>query len=221
MDTTDNLVKKVLSTSQASLIVERVSEELKKEQERRKAFYEWIDEDMKAEFIDGEIVVHSPVMKEHNDATKRMLALLDTYVKLKNIGYVGVEKVMVRFSRNDYEPDLCYFKTAKSKNFKKGQHLFPVPDMAIEVRSNSTAKNDAVTKYKDYEQHGVEEYWMVDPDKETIEQYLLVDGQYQLNLKTSEGNITSQAVIGFIIPIKAIFDDSIQINTLRKILLTK
>lgn len=220
MNSTDNLVKKILATSQASLIVDRVSEELKKEQERREAFYEWVDEDMKAEFIDGEIVVHSPVMKEHNDATKGLLTLLDTYVCKHDIGYVGVEKVMVRFSRNDYEPDICYFNKNKSSNFKKGQSLFPVPDMAIEVRSKSTIKNDTVTKYNDYEQHKVLEYWMIDPEKETVEQYLLTNDHYQLNLKSGEGMITSLAVEGFSIPIAAIFNNNIRLETLKKILLS-
>lgn len=218
MHSTEKIVKELMSKSQAPLIVERVKEELLKEQQKRQAFYEWVDEDMKAEFINGEVVIHSPVMKEHNDATKGLLSLLDNYVIKHDLGYVGVEKVMVRFSRNDYEPDLCYFGNKKAKDFKKGQHLFPVPDMVIEVKSKSTAKNDKDTKYKDYEQHGVGEYWMIDPMEEIVEQYLLVKGTYQLHKKASDGQIASKKVKGFKIPVRAIFDTTIRLETLKKIL---
>jgi len=220
MYSTEKIVKELMSKSQAPLIVKRVKEELMKEQQKREEFYEWVDEDMKAEFINGEIVVHSPVKKEHNDATKGLLSLLDNYVIKNDSGYVGVEKVMVRFSRNDYEPDLCYFNKTKSKTFKKGQHLFPIPDMVVEVKSKSTAKNDRDTKYKDYEQHGVGEYWMVDPDKEIVEQYLLIKGTYKLHKKASDGQIVSKKVKGFNIPVRAIFDTSIRLETLKQILLS-
>jgi len=219
MYSTEKIVKELLSKSQAPLIVKRVNEELLKEQQKRQEFYEWVDEDMKAEFINGEIVIHSPVMKEHNDATKGLLSLLDNFVIKHDLGYVGVEKVMVRFSRNDYEPDLCYFTNAKAKKFKAGQHLFPVPDLVVEVKSKSTAKNDRDTKFKDYEQHGVGEYWMIDPNKEIIEQYLLVKGVYQLEKKASNGTILSKVVKGFEIPIRSIFDTKIRLATLKKILL--
>ena len=220
MYSTEKIVKELMSKSQAPLIVKRVKEELMKEQQKTEEFYEWVDEDMKAEFINGEIVVHYPVKKEHNDATKGLLSLLDNYVIKNDSGYVGVEKVMVRFSRNDYEPDLCYFNKTKSKTFKKGQHLFPIPDMVVEVKSKSTAKNDRDTKYKDYEQHGVGEYWMVDPDKEIVEQYLLIKGTYKLHKKASDGQIVSKKVKGFNIPVRAIFDTSIRLETLKQILLS-
>ncbi|MFK7981340.1 MAG: Uma2 family endonuclease [Saprospiraceae bacterium] len=208
-----------MSKSQAPLIVKRVNEELLKEQQKRLAFYEWVDEDMKAEFINGEIIIHSPIMKEHNDATKGLLSLLDNYVIKYNLGYVGVEKVMVRFSRNDYEPDVCFFNKKKSATFKKGQHLFPVPDLVVEVKSKSTAKSDKDTKFKDYEQHSVGEYWMIDPIKEIVEQYVLVKGVYKLQKKATDGNILSKVVKGFEIPVRAIFDTDVRLDTLRKILL--
>lgn len=219
MYTTEKIVKELMSKSQAPLIVKRMNEELEKERKKREAFYEWVDEDMKAEFINGEIVIHSPVMKEHNDATKGLLGLLDHYVIKHKLGYVGVEKVMVRFSRNDYEPDLCYFGNDKAQHFKNGQHLFPVPDMVVEVKSKSTAKNDKETKFQDYEQHSVGEYWMIDPVKEEVEQYFLIDEKYQLHKKASDGQITSKMVKDFQIPIQAIFDTNIRLETLKQILL--
>lgn len=39
------------------------------EQLRRNDFYDWVNPNVKAEFIDGEVVVHSPVRLKHNLVT--------------------------------------------------------------------------------------------------------------------------------------------------------
>lgn len=212
-----NLVDEIMEQPSAPLIVRAVQERLEAEQRKRAEFYENINEKDKVEFINGEVVYHSPVVKEHNDVTRLLLKLLDTYVYLNQLGYVGVEKILVKFTRNDYEPDLCFFNSEKAKDFKKGQMFFPVPDLAVEVLSKSkkSLERDRKIKYDDYEIHGVSEYWMIDPDDETIEQYVLENGKYRLVLKSSEGSIHSHAVKGFVIPIRAIFDEAANLAALR------
>lgn len=59
----DNYVKKILNQPNAQLIINKVKEELILEEQKRHAFYEWIDEDTKAEFINGQIDLHSPSKK--------------------------------------------------------------------------------------------------------------------------------------------------------------
>lgn len=212
-----NLVDEIMEQSSAPLIVQAVQERLAEEQRKRAEFYESINEKDKVEFINGEVVYHSPVVKEHNDVTRLLLKLLDTYVYLNQLGYVGVEKILVKFTRNDYEPDLCFFNSEKSKDFKKGQMFFPVPDLAVEVLSKSkkSLERDRKIKYDDYEIHGVTEYWMIDPDDETIEQYVLENGKYRLVLKSREGSIHSHAVSGFVIPIRAVFEEAANLAALR------
>ncbi|MEM1321813.1 MAG: Uma2 family endonuclease [Bacteroidota bacterium] len=149
-----------------------------------------------AEFINGEVIIHSPVKKEHNDVTALLHQLLGPYVIKKNLGYVGYEKIMISLSRNDYEPDLCFFKSETSKHFKKGQSLFPAPDLVVEVPSKKTAKIDREIKFEDYQAHQVLEYWIIDPNREIIEQYRLNKSKstYELILKASDGWIECKAV---------------------------
>jgi len=52
------------------------------------------------------------------------------------------------------------------------------PDMVIEILSPSTAKKDRVTKFNKYQQAGVREYWLVDPDSKTLSTHVLTDGGY-------------------------------------------
>ncbi|HFA47732.1 MAG TPA: Uma2 family endonuclease [Bacteroidetes bacterium] len=215
-----NIVATILKKPGAMLILQQVNEKLKEEKQRRQEFYESITEEDKAEFINGEIVYHSPVVKEHNDATGHLYKLIHTYVGLLKLGYVGIEKILTRFTRNDYEPDICYFNLEKSKGFKKGQMFFPVPDLAVEVLSKSkkAIKRDTETKFEDYELHGVSEYWLIDPREETVEQHVLKEGKYRLVMKSGEGTLHSYAITGFSIPVRAIFDEEANLAALRELL---
>lgn len=212
------VVDQILEYPNAYLIMQEIQVALNKEREKREAFYNDITDEFKAEFINGEIVMHSPVRKMHNESTKYLCELLDLYVRKHKLGFVGIEKIMTAPTRNDYEPDICFFKRDKADLFDKKQTLFPAPDLVIEVLSEGTAKRDRGIKYDDYQAHGVEEYWLVDADERLIEQYHLVDGQYELVLKAAEGHIRSFVLTGFSIPIQAAFDEDVNMQAMAAIL---
>ena len=187
------------------------------ETQRRREFYAAITEGDKAEFINGDVIFHSPVKLRHNVVTKRLLILLDTFVMMHDLGFVGYEKIMVSLTRNDYEPDICYFNQTKAADFKPDQMRFPAPDLIVEVVSESTEHNDRGVKFDDYAAHGVQEYWIIDPETETLEQYRLPDDGdvYDLVIKAKTGEVQSFAVPGFDIPVRAIFDPVANQETLQ------
>ncbi len=193
---------------------------LSDEQEKRDRFYEEITEDQKAEFINGEVIVHSPVRIEHNIAGKLLLKLLDTYVQIHDLGLVGYEKMLISLTRNDYEPDVCFWKNEKASAFTPGQTKFPAPDFIAEVLSPSTEKTDRTTKWEDYAAHGVGEYWIIDPAARIVEQYVLNKNTYRLRVKTDSGTLRCQVVSGFDIPLRALFDEAENLEVLRGILQT-
>lgn len=210
-------VEKTLEMPNAVLFARQLDAALKQEQKKRQHFYKIVDENKKMEFINGEIYFQSPVRLQHNIVTLRIAKLLDTFVVTNGLGFVGVEKILVSLTRNDYEPDICFFRTETSQNFDGKQMQFPAPDFVAEVLSESTERHDRETKFADYAAHGVSEYWIVDPERHTVEQYLLETDDYVLNLKSNDGLIESAAVIGFVIPIKAIFDEKLNLETLKSI----
>ena len=214
-----DLVDQILSLPSAPAIVEEVGQVLAEEKKRRQEFYNKISEYEKAEFINGEVVIHSPVKKEHNDVSTNLFQLINPFVKLRKLGYVGFEKVMISLARNDYEPDICFFSQEKAQHFKKGQSLFPAPDLVVEILSKKTAKNDRGVKFEDYQSHGVLEYWIIDPKGETVEQYRMNEaGKYELILKAGQGPISCQAIQGFEIGIEAIFDEVENMKELNRLL---
>ena len=208
----------ILEMPNAFLLVKKVESRLADEQKRRRHFYKIFEENKKIEFINGEIVFHSPVKLQHNDATFLLGMLLKVFVNKHKLGFVGIEKIMISLTRNDYEPDLCFFGDDKAKDFKRKQVQFPAPDLVVEVFSDSTAKHDRETKFQDYAAHGIEEYWIVNAENETVEQYFLQDERYELLLKAKDGTIKSVVLPKFKIPVRAIFDEAENLEALKKLI---
>lgn len=137
---------------------------------------------------------------------------------MHRLGTVRGEKALCTFPRNDYEPDVVFFGPAKASLIEPTTMKFPIPDFICEVLSPSTELYDRGVKFRDFEAHGVGEYWLIDPERDTLEQYLLRDGSYELALKSGSGDVASTVVPGFRIPIPALFDDQENLRVLRSLL---
>ena len=205
--TGSNILQALLSTPNSELIVAEYHEKIRQGQSKLTDFMNLIHENMKAEFINGEIVMHSPVGKRHWVVSTRLSATLSSFVETKAFGLVGVEKVMIDCSRNKYESDIVFFRTTKSDTFTENQLLFPPPDFVVEILSDSTRQNDCHIKFQDYAALGVQEYWIVDPEIQTIEQYFLKEGQFILTKRHKhDDQIESIVISGFILDIAQIWN---------------
>jgi Uma2 family endonuclease len=189
-----------------AIILDRLEKEMKEEADRRNEFYELVHENVKAEFINGAIVYHSPVMRRHWMVSMNVSRELSNHAKKNNLGEVGVEKVMISLTRNDYEPDIVFFAKEKSSLFTKEQMHFPAPDLVVEILSYSTEKNDRNIKFRDYASHGVKEYWIIDADKNTLEQYINTDNEFQLVHIFTEGVLKTETVKGFTLDVGSVFE---------------
>ncbi|MEZ4770806.1 MAG: Uma2 family endonuclease [Caldilineales bacterium] len=216
----DSDLKQLLDSPRLAFIARRIDAVLADEAQGRREFYASISEGDKAEFINGEVIFHSPVKLRHNAVAKRLLILLDTYVTRRGLGYVGFEKIMISLTRNDYEPDICYFGTDKAARFTPDQMRFPAPDLIVEVVSESTEHIDRGVKFDDYAAHNVREYWIIDPEAEMLEQYHLTENGdvYDLVIKAATGLVSSFTVAGFEIPVRAIFDPAANQETLQTLI---
>lgn len=215
------LAAQLLESSQAPKIIQQVQAILNEEQNRRRAFYEWMDEDMKTEFINGEIVVHSPALDKHNLVVMLLGTLLNVFVGARKLGAVRVEKALVELSRNSYEPDICYFGPDKASTLNPDLLYYPAPDLIVEVLSESTKKNDREVKFEDYAAHGVSEYWIIDPTRQTVETFRIdADTEAYAALGTFRigQSVSSHLLPEFTIPVKAIFDNTANVMALRTLL---
>ncbi|MFN0202442.1 MAG: Uma2 family endonuclease [Bacteroidia bacterium] len=215
----DTILQPLLDSPQLPQYLAEIQAILANEAQKRENFYNVINENDKAEFIHGQIIMHSPVKRIHNVVSSLLHQLLNIYVIKHQLGEMGFDKMMVHLSRNSYEPDVCFWLHEKSHTFTENQMLFPAPDFIVEVLSKSTEKIDRGIKMIDYAAHGVSEYWLIHPQKRFIEKYLL-DGKKYWKEKTYsiEDEIQSTAIQGFIVPVIAIFDAGENLKQMQRIL---
>lgn len=213
--------EKILERADAPQQLEHLQNALNDERRRRNEFYQWVTEDMKAEFINGEIVVHSPVKKRHWDASDLLSSLLSFFVRIHKLGRIATEKAMISLTRNDYEPDICFFSATQVSTFEEDQVLFPAPDFVVEILSKKTAKNDRGVKREDYAAHGIREYWIVDPARLQIEQYLLPTEEareyFPPRIHRLDDDIESRVIKGFVIPVRAVFEEEANLEALKNL----
>lgn len=211
-------VNQILEMPNAAILAERLQNALQEEKANRRHFYEIIEEDKKMEFINGEIIFQSPAKLRHTNSIKLLTNLLSNFVIKNELGFVGSEKMLISLTRNDYEPDICFFESSKSNNFRPEQIQFPAPDFVVEVLSPSTEKFDREIKFQDYAAHGIREYWIIEPENEFIEQYFLQAEEYELLLKAKDGTIESVVLPNFRIQIRAVFDEKLNLEELKRII---
>jgi Uma2 family endonuclease len=122
------------------------------------------------ELIDGEIIVNPPL-----DAHQDTLGIIYVFLRqtLKG-GKLRMAPTGVYFDEhNSFEPDIFWVSAENKHCFLGDDHRYwhGAPDLIVEILSTSTASKDRGAKFDTYEQHGVREYWLVDPLARYIEVY--------------------------------------------------
>ena len=108
------------------------------------------------------------------------------------------------------EPDLLFISRQRLTEIETSPWVKGAPNLVVEIGSPATRKRDATVKRRLYEQFGVEEYWIVDPELDTIEVYRSVEGRYertsQLTLECGDV-LTTPLLEGLELPLLKIFED--------------
>ena len=130
----------------------------------------------------------------------------------------GVRSRSVSFRATTTSRNVIFFGTGKAAQLRPKTRKFPIPDFAIEILSDSTVKRDRGVKFEDYEAHGLREYWIINPDRRELEQYVLEKARYVLRMKSRTGEVASVAIKGFRAPVAAFFEAKANLSALRKIL---
>lgn len=89
-----------------------------------------------------------------------------------------------------------------------GKFLRVVPDLVIEILSQSTASRDRGEKKAIYERNGVREYWLVDPNGRSVVVFLLEGGRFDRGRTlTLDDELSSAVVAGFSIDVALLFEE--------------
>jgi Uma2 family endonuclease len=117
----------------------------------------------------------------HQKSSRKLQRILEDYVEANNLGEIFDTPLDVIFEEgvNSLQPDLLF--VAKENEHIIQDWIRGVPDLVVEIISKSNFRFDTVVKKRIYERYGVKEFWIVFPEKPSIEIYTLQDGRYKLS----------------------------------------
>jgi Uma2 family endonuclease len=137
------------------------------------------DDGRRHELIGGEHYVTAAPSEKHQIAAGNLHLDLGMFVRNHGLGRVFFYPYDLVLSDQDVvQPDLLFISRERAAVAKR-QGIPAVPDLVIEILSESTRKRDETIKRKLYEWAGVREYWVVDPVLETVKVYRLNGGVYE------------------------------------------
>ncbi|MCC7008279.1 MAG: Uma2 family endonuclease [Acidobacteria bacterium] len=127
------------------------------------------DDGLRHELIDGEHYVTAAPNVRHQDILGSVHFLIRTWLEDHPAGRVFFAPFDVVISRFDVvEPDLVYMSHERAAAILTKANAQGVPELVVEIASESTRRRDATIKRRLYERSGVSEYWTIDPDTQTI-----------------------------------------------------
>lgn len=137
------------------------------------------DDGLRHEVLGGEHVVSPSPGFRHQLVSMQLSSALSTAIAQPRHGVVLAAPFDVKLSRLDVvEPDLLVL-LAKHRSRIRETHLEGPPDLAVEILSPGGSSRDRVRKKAIYATMGIREYWIVDPERSVVEQYVLDGAEYR------------------------------------------
>lgn len=164
----------------------------------------------RVELFKGKILEMSPAPnRKHQDISRNINRALDSffYGKKCNLYYAPFDVRLPKQNTEDkdvytvVQPDLCVI-CDEAKLDDRG--CIGAPDLVIEILSPGNSKREMKDKFQLYEEAGVREYWIIDPNQESVLINVLENGKY-----TSHYPVIDDEVSSYIFPNIKIHTDDI------------
>lgn len=172
-------------------------------------FLHFPDDGRRHELIGGvHYVTPSPTVR-HQLLVGRLHLSIGVFLQMHpHIGEVFLSPLDVVLSHYDVvEPDLLFVASAQSDILTTANVQGP-PALVVEVMSPSTRQRDARLKRQLFERTGVQEYWLVDPERDLV-QVLRRDGDAFVAaadvVADRDGILTMPLLPGWQLPVRALF----------------
>lgn len=164
------------------------------------------DDGKRYEIIEGKLFMTLSPKTIHQRISQRISNKLYNFIEEKERGDVLSAPIDVVLSMTDIvQPDIIFIASRRSRIITEN-NIVEAPDWVAEITSESTKIRDQTTKKALYEKYGVKEYWIVYPDKEKVEQFILQDEKLELQKTVEKSEILPCKVIdGFSVDLNEIF----------------
>jgi len=158
------------------------------------------------ELSGGRLIISPSPTLRHQRVLKKLSFLMDGYIENNNLGEIIVAPMGVRLWEGTIrEPDIIFMSNEHSDRLNN--ECLGIPDLVVEILSESNKKQDLDEKFKEYEIAGIPEYWVVDPFQQILEVFTLEKGAYILFGKFGNSEIAySKLLAGFQVAVDSVFE---------------
>lgn len=167
------------------------------------------DNSNRYEIIEGDLYVSRAPHLVHQVVLSNLLYAIKQYLHGNPIGRILPEVGVYLSDQDAVIPDLAFVVAERFYKIIDGGKLIEAPDLAIEIQSGGAEneRRDRVVKRYLYGKHGVQEYWIVNWELATVEQYELKESGLELRDSLSgEDELTSPLLPGFKTSVARLFD---------------
>lgn len=161
------------------------------------------------ELIKGDIHrMGPPSPGAHQKVARQLTSLLEPFFKNKASELITSPSALCfRDSEDDEVFTVVHPDFAVVSDPLKKDKPVPTPDLVIEILTPQSASTDVGVKYKIYEEHGVKEYWLVDPEDKVILINVLQGRKYVVLAPfTEEDEVCSSLFTGLRFGVREVFD---------------
>jgi Uma2 family endonuclease len=186
-------------------------------------FDEMVDEDVKAELIDGVMIVHSPASLRHEAIAGFVSGLMGFFADAKELGTVipAGNGIIHLATCRKFAPDGFLIRTPRVP-IPLPKEFEGAPDLVVEVLSPSNRNYDLEDKRLAYQEAGVGEIWFVDEEQQQVTVDRKQRRRYVEQIVT-KGKVFSTVLTGFWIDVSWLWADPLpnKMTCLKKILRTR
>ena len=158
------------------------------------------DDGNRYELFEGELIVSRAPGLSHQRVLTNIIGIFLAYLDNNTIGEILPTPGVVFDEYNGVIPDAVFISNQQISTIGSGERINEAPEIVIEIVSpgKENAQRDRVMKRQVYGRHGVKEYWIVDPETQSLEIYRFEKRTLKLAATlTDEDEVTSPALPGF------------------------
>jgi len=170
------------------------------------------DDGKRYEIIDGELYVSKQPHWHHQFTCMRLGRFLDEWNEQTGMGVVNAAPGLIFADDDDVAPDVIWLsRERRTKVLGADGKLHAAPELVIEVLSpgSSNERRDREAKRKLYSRRGVDDYWIVNWQRQQIEIYRREQAALTLAATLyAQDTLTSPLLPGFTCTVSRLFDDA-------------
>ena len=163
---------------------------------------------LRYEIIDGELSMTPAPDIRHQKISGNLFAMIHLFFSRHPLGEVFSAPTDVILSHDPLravEPDLIVV-SSEHRSIIREKNIEGSPDLLVEILSEGTEKRDRREKFSLYERSGVSEYWIVDPESQTVQVFRLSGTKYASPLEfRKNGALSTPLFPGLSIPLVDVF----------------